>query len=308
MFGHPLRALTLSALSLGLTATGATHAPVRAATTSVIARPAAAALLSAAREAMGGEASLTAISTLTIVGSVVQTAKAGTVMNIEGVPVESAVGGRLNLSLDIKVALPDRYVRRTGYTPPLRGSGAEVVEYRGFNGSELIRDTSSQYGGQNDSKHAASPKLPETRVQYLLDAKHAFAALLLPLLAASYDGYPFNFGVGESEVLASGPATAVTVAGADGLRWKLFLDDATHLPVMLTGQLKPMVSGLFVEYGIPAEDWRMTIADYRVSNGLKWPRKLTSAIGDKVLEEIHYERFTINPKISEKVFAPNDGR
>jgi len=265
-------------------------------------------LLAAAREAMGGEKAFNAIATLEVFGSVAQTAKAGTIMNIEGFPVASAVGGRLNMSLDLKLALPDKFVRINKYEPPGLATVQDVTEFRGFNGGDVIRDSAAQSGGLNDSKNAPSPNLPATRLQYLLDAKHSFAELMLPLLAASYDAYPFEFGVGEEERLTSGPAMVVTVSSADGLRWKLFLDKTTHLPVLMTGTMKPMVSGLFVEYDMPEEDWRMEITDYRVSNGFKWPHKLMSAIGDKIVEDIHYDRFVINPKIDPKTFTPSNGR
>src|SRR5579871_2210956 len=255
-------------------------------------------LLAAARVAMGGEAAFAALKSLEIFGNVVQTVQAGRAINVDGQIVSAIVGGRSNLSLDIKVALPDKYVRINRFAPD-EGSSKYIDEFRGFNGSDLIRDTSAQFGGVTDSKVMPNPKLDSTKRQYLLDAKHAFAEILLPMLANAYDGYPLDFSVGGEEQLPSGKATIVNAEGADGLHLKLYLDNATHLPMLVTGLMKPMLTNLFVEFYMPEEEWRMTIADYKVSNGFKWPHKMTSKFEDDTTEEIHLDRFSINPKFGD---------
>jgi hypothetical protein len=262
-------------------------------------------LLATARQAMGGQAAFTALKSLELFGTVQQTAPGDRTITLDGQVVTVIFGGRVNMDLDIKVALPDRYVRFTRSS----GEGFRYVdEYRGFNGSDLIRDTSAPGGGVTDSKFMPSPKLPATRLQYLIDAKHSFVSLLLPFLVNAYDGYSLRFSAAATGRLPSGPATFVNVESGDGLKWRLYLDDATHLPVLMTGRMKPMVSQLLFEFCMPEEDWQMTISDYRVSNGFKWPRKLSAQFGTDVIENVEFTRFSINPKFGDHTFAPNDGR
>ena len=48
----------------------------------------------------------------------------------------------------------------------------------------------------------------------------------------------------------------------------------------------------------------MTIADYRVADGLNWPHRMATTVGADKYEELRLGRFRLNPAIDAKVFAP----
>ena len=117
-----------------------------------------------------------------------------------------------------------------------------------------------------------------------------FARFMLPMFATSFGAYPLTFTyVGQAEA-PQGKADVLDAKGA-AVTMRLFIDRATHLPIMITWPGQPNENRLF-------------FSDYRETDGMKWPFRIRRASGADTVEETTFDRFRINPKIDAKKFQP----
>jgi hypothetical protein len=56
--------------------------------------------------------------------------------------------------------------------------------------------------------------------------------------------------------------------------------------------------------GLPDVEWRVQITDYRLQDGLNWPRKFTTSVDGKPHQDMWLGTYRINPKIDPRTFAP----
>jgi hypothetical protein len=144
-----------------------------------------AAVLAAARQAMGGEKKLSAVKSFTATGRTRQ------VRGENLVPIE----------FEIFVELPDKYLRKDEIPAQETGPNAS-----GFNGDGLLVDPPPP---------AAMPEpAQKARVATL---KQDFARLALGMFAGSFAAYPLTFTyVGEAEA-PQGKADVLDAKGADNV-------------------------------------------------------------------------------------------
>ncbi|HSC29512.1 MAG TPA: hypothetical protein VLD67_19705, partial [Vicinamibacterales bacterium] len=187
-------------------------------------------VLAAARKAIGG-GKLDALATLSV--------QAGVQRN--------AGNFQLNSDVEMLLEMPDKYARMDSIRTPM------VAEMRtGFNGDRALQgagQTAIVGGGammirMGPGAAAHSGKLtPEQQEEanrtVVLTARHELSRLLLgwfgmahPSLSADYKYY------GEAES-PDGRADVIEVSGADGFAARLFIDQQTHLPLMVTYQASP---------------------------------------------------------------------
>jgi hypothetical protein len=221
----------------------------------------AAAVLSAARETLGGEKRLSAIRTVVASGHTRQ---------LQG---ENLVP----ILFEISIELPDKYVRTDEI--PARESGPSS---RGFNGDRLIQlgdapGPGPRRGGPPPSapappsagatagkpapgdagggKPAASggvagapgrgpagpPQSPTIPV------KQDFTRLTLGMFATYFSSYPLSFGHAGQAEAPEGKADVLDVKGGGTFAARFFIDSKTHLPLMLSWttppNLVPVVAG-----------------------------------------------------------------
>ncbi len=192
-------------------------------------------VLSAARQAMGGEAALSSVASFVVTGSAAR--------NLGRHVAEQSV--------EIACQLPDRFVRTVSYNAVFGGPGdiRMILTTRdGFTGTRLIRETTSsgdlpapplflRFGpAPTDEERAARERAAVTA------QKAALARLALVLFAASHSGYPLEFSSAGPVSLPNGrTADAVDARGPDGAVIRLLVDSTSHLPVMLTWKEKPVV-------------------------------------------------------------------
>ena len=178
------------------------------------------------------------------------------------------------IEFEIDVELPDKYVRRDEI--PAQESGSSTS---GFSGETLIRTKATA-------------------------VRQDFARLMLGLFAASFAGYPISFSyVGQAEA-PQGKADVLDAKGAD-LSMRVFIAQATHLPIMITWQAPaPPARGGQPAATAPLQETRLFFADYRDVDGLKWPFRLRRAVGVDTVEETTFDRFRVNAKIDPKKFQP----
>jgi hypothetical protein len=184
------------------------------------------ATLADARKALGGD-KLAAVKTVVLTG---QTRK------LQGnnlVPVE----------FEINIELPDKYVRKDEIPAQENGPTSS-----GFNGADLIQlpapappvPPPARPGGpppptpeQMQAQQAAQRK---TRVATI---KQDFVRLTLGMFAESVPAAPLTFGyVGQAEA-PQGRADVIDVKGEGTFALRFFINNETHLPIMVSWQQPP---------------------------------------------------------------------
>jgi hypothetical protein len=214
LFTHVLIIGTLAGWALAHPATPTVQAPGR--------DPAA--ILAAAREALGGEKRLSGVKNFVATGRTRQ------VRGDNLVPIE----------FEIAVELPDKYVRKDEI--PAQESGPTST---GFNGDELIQlpvpvAPPAAPAAAGRAGAAATPptqaQLEAARNARVGTVKQDFVRLTLGMFAASFSSYPLTFSyVGQAEA-PQGTADVVEAKGAGNFSARLFINSQTHLPIMVSWQ------------------------------------------------------------------------
>lgn len=312
---------SLVIICLGVSALVAGQAP---------APDAAATVVAAAREALGGEKKLTAVK------SVVASGRTRQVRGDNLVPIE----------FEIAIELPDKYMRKDEI--PAQESGPTVS---GFNGDTLL-----QFPAPAPPPARAGGPPPPTADQVaaagrmrLGTVRQDFARLMLGMFAGSSSAYPLTFTYAGKAEAPQGKADVLDVKGPAGpgaFAARLFINDTTHLPIMITwtalpapmrggppqggppppsregtppasaGQGPPRAGGpppsppsdpaASAGQGrgsqpLPPET-RLYFGEYREVSGLQLPFRLRRAVGTDTVEETTFDGFKINAKIDPKKF------
>jgi hypothetical protein len=298
------------------------------------------AVLSRARQALGGDAKLSAVK------SFVATGRTRQVRGEMLVPIE----------FEIDCELPDKYVRRDEI--PVQESGPTSA---GFNGDGLVQmppppppsaqPAAPARGPGAAGGRAGAPLSPEAaRLARVNGLKQDFANLTLGMFGASFDGYPLTFTVAGRAESPQGTADVLDVKGAGGFSIRLFVNTDTHLPLMVSwttpatpanivmlapGQPKPATlppGAIVVEAPAPpdatapqadkdaytkaVQDLRaktlasakpianyLYYSDYRdAGGGVLFPFRLRKAIGADTIEQTDFDGFKLNARIDAKKF------
>ncbi len=119
------------------------------------------------------------------------------------------------------------------------------------------------------------------------------AAVLLPGRASEVR---FSY-VGEVEA-PRGRSDVVDLTAPHGLACRLFVDQASHLPLMLTdaGLRPPVLSGE------PAQTLTLFLSDYREVDGIRLPHALSRAVNGALVEEWRIDRWRVNPPLEATSF------
>jgi hypothetical protein len=297
---------------------------------------AAATVLAATRQALGGEQKLAAVKTVLATGRTRQ------VRGENLVPIE----------FEIAMELPERYVRKDEI--PAQESGPTLS---GFNGADLIQfPAPGAPAGRGRDGAPPAPPTPEqmeaARRTRLAAVKQDFVRLTLGMFATSYSSAPLTFSYVAKAEAPEGKADVLAISGPDGFSARLFINAETHLPIMMTwtqaggpqrgrggppappggpaasaGQAAPGREGgpppgatppqargdapVTPQRGSepgrgggppPPPESRLFYADYRDVSGVKLPFRLRRALGPDTIEETTFDNFRINPKIDPKKF------
>ncbi len=208
-------------------------------------------VLAAARQALGGEKKLEAVKSLAIEGRTLR-------IGPDGTSSES--------NFEVAVELPDKFVRRdavvnmgnmtiyrnSGFNgegvineidapPQLAGGGGNVVMFRtvGPGGTTFTAGT----GGAGMTGTAPTPEQQEAaRRAMLASSRQDFARMALGIFAKSPAAYPLTMTfVGEAES-PDGKADVIEVKGEGEFAARLFIDSASHLPLMLSWMAKEPIA------------------------------------------------------------------
>ncbi|GMV21076.1 MAG: hypothetical protein AB7L71_08405 [Vicinamibacterales bacterium] len=183
------------------------------------------------KAAIGGADKVAGVKTMTAVGRTLRTGPTGNTTENE---------------FELAMELPDKYMMRS----VLANMGnMSVYRNAGFNGDGLINviDQPPSLGGGGGmvmvrAAGSAGPggaaptpeQQAESNRRLLMAQKHDFARLVVGLFGSSYDAFPVQFSyAGEAEA-PDGKAFVIDVKGEGDFAGRLFVDAATHLPLMFS--------------------------------------------------------------------------
>ena len=272
-------------------------------------------VLKQAREALGGEAKLKTIQSLSA------TAKYRRVIQ----------GADTSGELEVEMLLPDKYIKNE----TMSMMGAEITRVEALSGDKAWADTRSGGSGMVVVRNAppgADPKLAEAALRQR--TREEFARILLGWLLTTPTTVPVEFSyVGEAEA-PDGRADVIEAKGADNFTARLFFDQKTHRPLMLSYRGIPPQAGMRMSTmggmdHAPSQEeiekmrkeaqekaakeaeampkpkdselqWRFS--DYRNVNGISFPHHITKVTDNQVTEEWEMTKFKVNPSLKPEKF------
>jgi hypothetical protein len=254
------------------------------------------AILTQAREALGGDARIAKVNTFIVTGRTRQ------VRGESLVPIE----------FEIQVQLPDRYSRHDEF--PAQDAGPQTS---GFSGDDLIQiprppPPPARPGGPAPPSPEQQAAAQRARV---IAVKQDFARLMLGLFATSSSAYPLTFTYAGQAEAPQGKAYVLDAKGPANFTARLFIDAATHVPLMVSWQQAapparrggppppgPPPQSPPPQGAPPAVEHRLYFADYRDVDGLRLPFRIRHAVAADTTEETTFDRFRINARVDVKRF------
>lgn len=270
-----------------------------------------AALLAEARKAVGGEDRLRAVKTLDVRG------------DFKRVLGQTSIEGELQ----IRVELPDKLRRDEDLSPP--GGGPAIIRTEVLNGTAVWEENSGRGGffvgrfGRGDAGSGGDAGRAGRGGRAALDPAQIeeaqrrarqtdLARFVLAWLLAT-DRPVVWVATAEAP---DGKADVLEITPEAGPVTRLFLDQTSHMPLMMTWQgaapqlviagrrgrggesaaPEPRLQG-----GQPAT-LRMTLGEYKAVNGIKLPHLITRGVNDMTIEEWTIDSYRINPSFRASVF------
>ena len=269
----------------------------------------AAELLAQARAAIGGDSKVSNVHGISATGA-----------------LQRAMGERrIDGEVTIELQLPDKLLRSDSISP--MSDGAFLVTTQGINGDKPLRSSKTLNMPPGAVVRMPPPPAPgsDAELQLIRNSRAELARLSVALLLAAPASVPLDFAYAGEAESPDGKADVLDVKGPSSFGAKLFLDKATHRPLMLVyrgvaprmvvqtqrGGGPPPAAAPHSERGAapvapaaPAQpeqvDISMFLDDYKSVDGVMLPHHITRSIDGKPNEEWTFKTIKLNP-----VFKPD---
>jgi len=214
------------------------------------------------------------------------------------------------------VVLPDKMIRVETMNPI---GTMEITRLEASNGGDVWMDQQTSGGGGGmvmiRRPGGDSPQGQEIQKN---GVRAEFARLTLGMLMTTLSSFPVEYSYAGEADSPDGKADVLDVKGPGNFAARLFLDQKSHKPLMLSyqGRKARMVMQSFqgaprseeeikkhvaeAEAKAAAEplvEYQIFFNDYREVNGISFPHRLTRSVENEVSEEIEMTKFKINPSI-----------
>jgi hypothetical protein len=267
----------------------------------------AATVLAEARKAHRGEEKLRAVKTLEAAGAFRRSM------------------GEMQMEGDIEILLetPDKLRRNEEMEMP---GGATMARTEVLNGNDVWDDSGQRGGmgtghgmaivmrGPGGDLDPARMKEMQRRMRRMDLARYSLAWLL------TSDAKVAHVGIAEAP---DGKADVLEFTPAEGPAMKLFIDQQTHLPLMVTWQApQPRLVMRRGGRGVTAEEaerlareaaaettpppmatFEMRLAEYKKVDGLQFPHLITRAVNGQPNEEWTVKTYKVNPTFKANTFT-----
>lgn len=145
-----------------------------------------------------------------------------------------------------------------------------------------------------------------------------FARTTLGLLLTTLSTFPVEYSYAGEADSPDGKADVLDVKGPNNFAARLFLDQKSHKPLMLSyqGRRPRMITQTFQRAphseaeikkqmeeaeakaaAEPPTEFQIFFNDYREVNGISFPHRLTRSVDNEVSEETEISKYKINPSI-----------
>lgn len=263
-------------------------------------------VLARAREAIGGQARLDAVKSLSAKGS---GRRFGTVWLITPSSMTRLDDKEIGITLDIEILLPDKFLlaRNVG------GTRLSTC----INGSRVF-DTASSGGSSVPTMFDGVAHLRSASA----NRRHEFVRYLIAWLLSAPPAYGVRFVDGGTVEIAGEQADLIVAKGTNGFAASLFFNRQARLmmitdqettrpsppaptPTKSTDPAKAPDHPVFTAIQ-PAPDsgTQMRLADYREDDGILFPHRITLESAGQRLEEWEIARFNVNPSLNPRRFEP----
>ena len=262
-------------------------------------------VLRKAREALGGEAKLKEIQNFTALGSFRRMSNGQ----------EQAGEKRLDLLLPDKFKITD--------TLSLI-AGIELTLVNALNGNQAWSDSRTSAGNAQVMTMRRAGNEQQNSEQQIKNLRAEFTRYMLALFLMPPPNSSIEFG-GEAEA-PDGRANILVLKDANAVVARLFIDQKTHRPLMLTYRgvavrMKTMKTtagssgdvdkiAKEAQSGAPERqesDMQMRLSDYKAEKGILLPHRISIAVDDKPYEEWELKSFKINsPDLTAKKFEKGE--
>lgn len=262
-------------------------------------------VLRQAREALGGEAKLKEIQNFTASGSFRR------VNNGQ----EQAGEKRIDLLLPDKMKISD--------TLSLI-AGIELTIVNALNGSQAWSDSHTSAGNAQVMTMRRGGNEQQNSEEQIKNLRAEFTRYMLALFLMPPPNASIEYG-GEAEA-ADGRADILVLKNANNVVAKLFIDQKTHRPLMMSyrdialrmktlktnaggsGDIDKIVKD--AKSNAPAReesDMQMRFSDYKAEKGILLPHLIVITVNDKPYEEWELKSFKVNsPDLTAKKFEKGD--
>ena len=262
-------------------------------------------LLAQARAALGGE-KLKALQSLSIEGS-----------------YRRIMGQGMEMSGDLTydLLLPDKMMRVDTMRPfgDIEINNMEVV-----NGDTVWTDQSQSGGGganvviRRGGAGGGDPKRQQESINQ--NIRSDFAHTTLGLLLTTVSSFPVEYAFAGEADSPEGKADVLDVKGPNGFAARLFLDQKSHRPLMLTCKsrrphvmMRTTTSGPPSEHDLekqlkeaeaaPEVEHQVRYSAYKEINGISLPHKVSRGIEGETSEEIEFKKVKVNPSLKPEKFV-----
>jgi hypothetical protein len=263
-------------------------------------------ILAAAREALGGEAALNKVQTLSV---------AATTRRVMG---DREMSG----DVTVELLLPDKMRRTDSFGIP---GGPTMERVSVLNGGEVWDDSTNRggggfmmrMGGPGGPGGPGGRELTDEDRQRLRDAqvrrmKGEMTRFALGFLLRT-DATITYAGVAEAE---DGKADVLEIKAEGGTPVKLFIDQETRLPLMLS--YEGIMPRMMVARGGPPSPeeiekmrreppqtatFEVRYGEYKKVDGVVFPHLLTTAANGNVTEEWTVDKIKVNPSLKPESFV-----
>lgn len=255
---------------------------------------------------------------------------------------------QLTSDVEILVDAPDKYVRIEDITAPIARTMTT-----GFNGEKAIRPAGMSMGAGGMRIVMGGPGAPpgepakltpeqeaQMNAQLLAAQRTEISRLMLGWFASAHPALGATYTYAGEAESPDGKAHVIDVKAGD-FEAKLFIDQATSLPLMLTyrgpeprvmtmsgpggrgggpvvvaapGHGAPAASSASPQASAEAQleamrreppkmaDFQLYFSDWREAGGVKFPHVLQRAMSGSTVEEWEITKVAVNPKIDPKKF------
>jgi hypothetical protein len=263
-------------------------------------------LMAQARVSLGGEKNLNKVQGLTATGTYQRTMP------------DRQLSGEVTIDLQ----LPDRMLRTESMNPM---GDMTIVTEQGLNGEKLLRSQRTMNAPQGAVIRMGPAPTGDAEAQAVRNARADLARIVVAFLLTSPAALPLEFAYGGEAESDEGKADVVEAKGAGNFAARIFLDQKSHRPLMLTYRgVAPRVM-IQTEQGPPPEgghgrrgepahdatpampppqvvDITLYLDDYKSVDGVMVPHHMTRSVDGKPTEETTFKTIKINPTFKPDTF------